>query len=292
MLDILNPATLRHTQFRVRVFFGPMSFSLDIDSLPTLPIIVQQLMGEMNNPNSSIKDIAGLIEHDQSMSSKILKLVNSSFYGFSKRIGTIGHATSILGFETVKSLVLGVSVMDTFKIREFNMLAFWEHSIQTASLSAFLAKKLRYPQQDEAFTVGLIHDVGKLIFMLQSPAAYRRIQAEVALNSTSELQLERRYLKMDHAFAGAQVARLWNFPQAYIHAIDGHHNRSSLNDQPASLRQILYLSNLFSHLHTGDTDEAIDINIFTQLNLNFEEMQNYLVSIDSEIKEFLKTLSH
>lgn len=268
-----------------------MSFSLDIDSLPTLPIIVQQLMAEMNDPASSIRDIAELIERDQSMSSKILKLVNSAFYGFSKRIGTIGHATSILGFETVKSLVLGVSVMDTFRIREFNMLAFWEHSIQTASLSAFLAGKLRYPQKDEAFTVGLIHDVGKLIFMLQSPETYRTIQNEYAQSGTSFLQLERRYLKMDHAFAGAQVARLWNFPQAYIQAIDGHHNRSCLNDQPVSLRQVLYLSNLLCHLYAGDTDEALDIKIFNQLNLSFEEIQTHLKSMDAEIKEFLKYIS-
>lgn len=268
-----------------------MSFSLDIDSLPTLPIIVQQLMAEMNDPSSSIKDIAELIERDQSMSSKILKLVNSAFYGFSKRIGTISHATSILGFETVKSLVLGVSVMDTFKIREFNLLAFWEHSIQTASLSAFIAEKLRYPKKDEAFTVGLIHDVGKLIFMIQSPDIYRKIQTEYLQIGTPLLQLERRYLKMDHAFAGAQVARLWNFPQAYIQAIDGHHNRSSLTDQPVSLRQVLFISNLLCHLYAGDRDEALDIKIFQQLNLSIDDIQGHLKAMDPEIKEFLKYIS-
>lgn len=124
-----------------------MSFSLDFDSLPTLPIIVQQVMTEINNPDSSIKDITLIIERDQSMSTKILKLVNSAFYGFSKRIGTISHAISILGFETIKSLVLGVSILDAFKIREFNMVSFWGHSIQTASLSTYLSFKLGYPKK-------------------------------------------------------------------------------------------------------------------------------------------------
>src|SRR3990167_4571401 len=96
---------------------------------------------------------------------------------------------------------------------------------------------------------------------------------------------------MDHAFAGAQVARLWNFPQAYIQAIDGHHNRSCLNDQPVSLRQVLYLSNLLCHLYAGDTDEALDIKVFNQLNLSFEEIQTHLKSMDAEIKEFLKYIS-
>ena len=145
-----------------------MSFSLDFDSLPTLPVILQQVMTEINNTQSSIKDIASIVERDQSMSAKILKLVNSAFYGFPKRIGTISHAVSILGFETVKSLVLGVAILDAFKIQEFNMFSFWEHSIKTASLSAYFAKKMSYPSPDEAFVVGLIHDIGKLIFMMST----------------------------------------------------------------------------------------------------------------------------
>ncbi|PIQ26788.1 hypothetical protein COW36_00445 [bacterium (Candidatus Blackallbacteria) CG17_big_fil_post_rev_8_21_14_2_50_48_46] len=268
-----------------------MSLSLDFESLPTLPIIVQQVMLEINNPDSSMKDIAALIERDQSMSAKILKLVNSAFYGFSKRIGTIGHAISILGFETVKSLVLGVSVLDTFKIREFNMYEFWQHSISTASMAAFLAGKLGYPRKDEAFTVGLLHDVGKLVFMLKAPQIYRQILSEVESSSVPSLQLERRYLKMDHAFAGAQVARLWNFPPAYIQALDVHHSRSCLNDQPVSLRQVLYLGNLICHLIEGDTEEAIDIKVFSRLNIDFEECQNYLQSIHAEIADFLQTVS-
>lgn len=267
-----------------------MSFLLDFDSLPTLPVIVQQVMKEMNNPYSSIKDIALIIERDQSMSAKILKLVNSAFYGFSKRIATVSHAVGILGFENVKSLILGVSILDTFKIKEFNIINFWKHSIQTASLSAYISKRLDYPQTEESFTLGLIHDLGKLIFMLKSPKIYHKILSEYTQSNQSILELERKYLKMDHAFVGAQVVRLWNFPSAYIQAIDGHHSQSCLNDQSVSLRQILYLSNLICHLNAGDLKEPVDIKIFSRFGINLEDTQKYLVSIETDIAEFLQTI--
>lgn len=127
--------------------------------------------------------------------------------------------------------------------------------------------------------------------MLKSPQVYRQILSEYVQSNTSYLQLERRYLKMDHAFAGAQVARLWNFPAAYIQAIDGHHSRSCLNDQPVSLRQVVYLSNLICHLMAGDCEEAIDVKVFSRLDLSFEDAQKYLVSIEAEVAEFLQTIA-
>ena len=273
-----------------------MSFSLDFDSLPTLPVIVQQVMTEINNTQSSIKDIASIVERDQSMSAKILKLVNSAFYGFPKRIGTISHAVSILGFETVKSLVLGVAILDAFKIQEFNMFSFWEHSIKTASLSAHFAKKMNYPSPDESFVVGLIHDIGKLIFMMKAPQEYRQILTEHSNTHVSYLLLERKYLKMDHAFAAGQVARLWNFPPAYIQAISGHHLKAALTDTPVSLRQILYVSNCVCHMLAEDRpyepDANLDPKTLARFKITVEEAQEYLISIEPAIVEFLQIISH
>lgn len=265
-----------------------MGFSLDIDSLPTLPVIAGQVMDCLNNPNSSIQDVADVILRDQSMSVKVLKLVNSAFYGFPKRIGTLSHAISILGFETVRGLVLGISILDTFRVKEFDLLHFWEHSIRTASLMSFLADQLCYPRRDEAFTVGLIHDVGKLVFMLKAPDVYREVVLQGDTNpSAQEFQL----LKMDHAFAGAQVARSWNFPSTYVHAIETHHQRPGLPLDLPSLKEMVYLANLIDHYFDGHELEAEDLQLISSLDLTLETLEEYLISIRQEVQDFLRILA-
>ena len=265
-----------------------MGFSLDIESLPTLPVIAAQVMECLNDPNSSIQDVADVILRDQSMSVKILKLVNSAFYGFPKRIGTLSHAISILGFETVRGLVLGISILDTFRVKEFDLLHFWEHSIRTASLMSFLADRLCYPRRDEAFTVGLIHDVGKLVFMLKAPDLYRQVvlQAE-----TNPCVIEQQLMKMDHAFAGAQVARSWNFPATYVHAIETHHQRPGLPLDLPSLKEMVYLASMLDHYYDGQQLPEEDLQILSQLDLALEPLEDYLHSIRQEVQDFLRILA-
>lgn len=265
-----------------------MGFSLDIDSLPTLPVIAGQVMDCLNEPNSSIQDVADVILRDQSMSVKILKLVNSAFYGFPKRIGTLSHAISILGFETVRGLVLGISILDTFRVREFDLVRFWGHSIRTASLTSYLATCLNYPRRDEAFTVGLIHDVGKLVFMLKAPEAYREVILQGDINPCAQ---ELSLLQMDHAFAGAQVARSWNFPSTYVQAIESHHERPHLPLDLPSLKEMVYLANLIDHHFEGHEMAEEDLHLMNELDLTLEQMDEYLASIRQEVQDFLRILA-
>lgn len=266
-----------------------MAFSLDVESLPTLPVIAGQVMTCLNNPNSSIQDVADVILRDQSMSVKILKLVNSAFYGFPKRIGTLSHAISILGFETVRGLVLGISILDTFRVKEFDLVRFWEHSIRTASLMSHLADQLCYPRRDEAFTVGLIHDVGKLVFMLKAPDDYRQLLLNPEGHTCAQ---EKELLQMDHAFAGAQVARAWNFPSTYVQAIGAHHLRPSLLFDLPTLKEMVYLTNLIDHHFEEKRALAEqDLQLIEKLDLNLTSLEEYLNSIRLEVQDFLKILA-
>lgn len=265
-----------------------MTFSLDIDSLPTLPVIAGQIMECLNNPNSSVQDVAEIVLRDQSLSAKILKLVNSAFYGFPKRIGTISHAISILGFETVRGLVLGVSILDTFRVQEFDLLEFWEHSILTASLMSLLAERWFYPRRDEAFTVGLIHDVGKLVFMLKAPEAYHQV---LSFDLPEQRSAETRLMGLDHAEAGARMAEIWNFPAHYIQAIALHHQKPELPLENPDLHSMAYLANLIDHLLEAEQPSAEQLKLLSLLELELEELQEYMTSIQQEVSEFLRTLS-
>lgn len=259
----------------------------DIESFQTLPIIVEQVFSKMNDPSSSIKEVAEIIIKDQSITAKILKLVNSAYYGFPKRIGTISHAISILGFETVRGLILGISIVDAFNIQEFDLVSFWQHSIRTAFISSFLAKKFHYPREDEAFTIGLIHDMGKLAFMLKRPLIYKKILQE--MNRFDEIViLERKHLKMDHGYAGAQLAKLWNFPLPYIEAISQHHLKGNVDI--GSLRFICYLSNLLVHADEHDQEDILDMPMLERIQLDAREILEFLNAAKPDISEFLNIM--
>ncbi len=261
----------------------------NIDTLPTLPVIAGQVLERLNNPNSSVQDIAEIILKDQSLSSKILQLVNSAFYGFPKRIGTVSHAISILGFETVRGLVLGVSILDTFKIQEFDLYLFWQHSIQSASLMSFLAEKWNYPRKDEAFTIGLIHDVGKLVFMLKAPEAYQDIWDEA---SSTRLEKETQTFQLNHADLGAQIASAWNFPANFIQAIQAHHQKPTLPIQQQNLAHMCYFANLLDHFVVQpELLSPAQMSELKQLDFDLAEVNTYVSSIQDEVRDFLKTLA-
>ena len=140
-----------------------------IIGLPTLPTVVTQMISLIDNPTTSAKDVAKLISTDQALTAKMLKLANSAFYGFPREIATVNHAVVVLGFETVKSLGLSVSVLERFSgvssNGDFDRQRFWEHSIACAVAARILATKVRYRTrgQGEAFAGGILHDIGKLV---------------------------------------------------------------------------------------------------------------------------------
>lgn len=263
-------------------------FSLDIESLPTLPVIAAQIIACVNNPNTSVQDVAEVIVKDQAMSTKILKLVNSAFYGFPKRIGTVSHAISILGFETVRGLVLGLSILDLFKVNEFDLVNFWRHSIRTASLNAFIAKKWAYPRYDEAFTIGLIHDVGKLLFMLKMPDTYHRI-LETDSDEMPLFQREKQAFGVDHAEAGAAMVQSWNFPDFYVQAIREHHQVPVMHPGPFSAVHMLYLSNcLDGWVQEKPSPTPEDVQRLLHFQIELQEVVDYMNAIHDEVNDFLK----
>jgi len=132
-----------------------------IIGLPTLPAVITQMIGLIDNPKTSGRQVAQLIATDQALTAKILKLANSAFYGFPREIATVQHAVVILGFETVKSLGLSVSVLQRFAgpsdNAQFDRQLFWEHSIACGVSARLLAAKLRYRLPGEAFAAGILH---------------------------------------------------------------------------------------------------------------------------------------
>ena len=157
-----------------------------IDDLPTLPRTVLKITELVNNPKSSAKDLARIITDDQVLTARLLKLVNSSFYGFPQRISTVTNAIVLLGFDAIRSLLLTTSVFDLFagrnKKSKQDQEKFWDHSLGCAVGAKVIGNYLRYDKIEELFVSGLLHDIGKIVEMLFLPDEFAQVVTAINQN--------------------------------------------------------------------------------------------------------------
>ena len=133
--------------------------------LPSFPEVIVKLGEVAEDPNSSSREVAAVMENDQALAAKVLKLVNSAFYSFSKPVASLQHAVTLIGYNSIRSLAMSVSVKGMFKGLgdSFALESFWCHSLATAIAAKLLAEKNRFAFKDDMFTAGLLHDVGILL---------------------------------------------------------------------------------------------------------------------------------
>lgn len=216
-----------------------------IIGLPTLPTVITQMIGLIDNPTTSARDVARLIATDQALTAKILKLANSAFYGFPREISTVNHAIVVLGFETVKSLGLSVSVLERFagggKDSTFDRQKFWEHSIACGVGARLLAGKLRYRVQGEAFAAGILHDIGRLILSQYFPDEFAEITTIVSNDDVYIGEAEQRVLELTHTEIGSWLADKWNLPAQLVDAITYHHAPGRM-ERGAELPSLIHLA--------------------------------------------------
>ena len=214
----------------------PRELSGIVKDIPTLPVIYQHLFQLMQDPDVSVPHVSDLIAQDQALSTKILHLVNSAFYGHSKQITTISRAVVILGFRAVRSAALAISVFDYFKdegeTTGINMQDFWVHSIATASTCKVLAEHVKLPQQEEAFVVGLLHDVGKLIEKRYFARDFDDLYKAAQEQHLSWYGGEQLLFQINHATIGKAVFRAWDFPANVVDGIHYHHDPEKAGTVP------------------------------------------------------------
>lgn len=187
-----------------------------VKSIPTLPAILTELSRRMEDPKTSSEDLAQVIQQDQAISSKVLKLVNSPFYGYSGRIHTINQGIVILGFNAIKNLVLSTSVMEVFKSAEsgenFRMDLLWIHSASVAGLARLLAERTGMADPEEAFVAGLLHDIGKLLLWISEPKLLSACIQASESHRIPLLEVEMRILGFGDCELAAVLADRWKFP--------------------------------------------------------------------------------
>lgn len=216
-------------------------------SLPSLPTIAVQILDLAGKPNVDIAEIARVISKDPALSTKILRTVNSSFYGRSQHVGTISHALVILGLQSVKTLVLGFSLVTTLSKNKgagFDHLKYWRRSIYAATAARTLATRINLVQQEEAFLAALLQDIGMLVLNQVIPPQYSEICTKAA-NHTDLVKVEAQSLELTHAEVGAMLAEQWKLPPILATTIGASHDYRKVADQALKkISMIVHLSGL------------------------------------------------
>jgi len=223
----------------------------NIRDLPTLSQVALEINGLLNNPGVSIKLVSDTINKDQAIVPKLLKIVNSSFFGFEKKISSISRAIVILGFNTVRNALVTVSVIDSLKDIQYNqvdLVEFWRHAISCAVISGYIAAGIRIESPEDAFTAGLIHDIGRLVLSKYFPKEFLDIIQSMKSGRTF-YEAESDVIPIRHNQIGAYLTKRWHLPRVISTAVEFTHGVHDYNDRPvayivAVVEKMLYLQAL------------------------------------------------
>jgi putative nucleotidyltransferase with HDIG domain len=261
-------------------------------NLPTLPHILVKLIAACQDENGNIKDIAHIIRTDASMSAKILKLANSSYFRSAEKIVQIEHGLIRMGREAVKNLAISSAVHQVFRKSEmasngFNLKYFWRHSLTTAVLARMIAEKTGYNPPEQAFLAGMIHDIGRLILAANFPNEYRSVLEGSENSEESIIDLEMK-MGAPHTEIGAWLLGRWNFDSMMIDSIRYHHEPVDRIKESFPLVRIVYAANEMARV--TDSNEDV-IGILTGLfSCTFPDTVNLMLQAEEEVQAIADSL--
>ena len=242
-----------------------------INKLPTLPATYRKLVECLKSPDADMNDVAQIISHDPSMSARLLKVVNSAYFGLAKPVADVARAGALLGLDRIMSLVLGQGLFaggDGPQVRGFSLEALWTHSLATATAAHRIAicEELDKDQVAAAFLAGMLHDIGKLVLAMGVPDEYARVLELARGRPGSERELETLELQAAHTDVGAYLVGLWGLPNNIAEAIAFHEDPGQCLG-PFSLPGIVHVADRIAH-HPGIADPRTP-----ELHLNYSYLE-------------------
>ena len=217
------------------------------DTLPSLPAIAARIIELTQDPDVRLDDLALLIQNDQALAAKILRTVNSSYFGLRQRCGSIERALALLGLSPVRSLVLGFSLVDTVGADDdlaFDFVSYWRRGLLTAMGAKAFGQANELPNADEAFLGGLLQDVGMIVLHRALGERYEALLEQAGGAHGSLLSLEINELETHHADVGALLAENWKLPDELVLCVRYHERPTAAPQHVAAMVQSVALGNL------------------------------------------------
>lgn len=200
-----------------------------IDDLPPLPAVAARVMGMADDDRTSAMDMAQVLSTDQALTAKLIRVSNSAYYGFARRVSTVREAVVMLGFKQVRQVAVSASLMNAFTTKKdpddvFDLDLFWGHSVAVAVAAENLAKKTRSAKPEDAFTAGILHDIGRLVLRKVMPAEFLQAVAEARRGTYTLGEAELEFTGYAHDDIGRALGERWKFPTHLVDAVSCHHD--------------------------------------------------------------------
>lgn len=262
-----------------------------IHTVPSLPEVVTEVCRLVNEPSANAAHISGIMVKDAAMAAKMLRMVNSVYYGLKEPVRDLEAATRILGFKTIRSIALSISVINAFQQQSanFNMKAFWAHSAVTACLCRLVAAKAKLCDPELGFTIGLLKDVGKLILVENAPDELRAIIAVAREYRMAFHKAAHEVLDTDDAQVGAWLMEHWGMEPTIVNTVRDQFDLAQAADPQAGKLVAMcvfaeYLCALKKIRVSGNCDEPrLDPLVFGHLGLDKSALVEVMTVINDEV---------
>jgi HD-like signal output (HDOD) protein len=244
-----------------------------LHTVPSLPTLYSELLGELNAANSSLKKIGAIIKQDIGMTVKILQMVNSAFFGLRRQLSDVTEAVNLLGLDTITALALAMGVFTQFEgqpAARHAIAELWQHSSTVGAIAKQIATKEASAVTQDAFTAGLLHDIGEVVLAANLPQQFAAAQELVARENKSKLEAEKQIFDATHPEVGAYLLGLWGLPNPVVEAVAFHHTPSaSLTDSFTALTAV-HVADGLSHERANSSallQQPYDVKYLTKLGL-------------------------
>ena len=262
--------------------------------LGSLPAIFYQINEAVENPESSFTEIGHIISQDSALTARLLKIVNSSFFGFSSKVETITHAVTVVGMIQLRDLALATTIINNFKgipKDAVNMHSFWKHSIAVGLAGRVIGVYMKEPNPERFYVLGLLHDLGRLLLYLAVPEEMSRVLIKYSHGGLLH-EAENEILGWDHAEAGGRLLRKWNLPDTLVEGVLYHHNPSGAPRFPLEAA-VTHLADILAQaLEYGTSGEryvsSLDNAAWKTLGLSTSFMSSVLAQVDRQASDAIK----
>ncbi|MBI4528520.1 MAG: HDOD domain-containing protein [Deltaproteobacteria bacterium] len=230
-------------QENIRKYFREV---MDKHKLPPLPVVASKVLSMIEDPNLSIREICRLLADDPALAARVLAISRSLHYAQRSAPTSLQRAVQVLGLRNLRTVVIAAATQGLFSMSNNISENLWSHSLAVALACRALSERVGYPETEQAFLTGLLHDVGEMILIHGDPQGFERVVREVQQNKVSLLVVEKRTYVFDHAFIGFTLLDSWNLDPEMGQAILTHHDGAE-NGNPKELATILASANYLSY---------------------------------------------
>lgn len=250
-----------------------------IELMRPIPMVITRVLRSLDEPGSSAGYISEIIGLDQALAANVLQAANSAFLGYGPSCATLKEAVMRLGYKRIRTLVLAVAAsrgMDQ-TLSGYHMAAgdMWSHSVATAVAAQWFARAINYPEPEEAYSAGLLHDIGKMVLNKFAEEEYRWVFNSQKRQSDTFWETERKAFGVDHAYIGSLMAQKWTFPMVLINSIQFHHDPANAGQHKA-LAAITNIANAFTPVDPDTLsrlgNRKVEDQSYEILNLNPDQV--------------------